>query len=475
MSIEPTLRAVALIRMSTARQLSSPERQRQLFADYCTRYELRPAGEYEDLATSATHTTIEQRPGIMAMWADATRDQFDIVWVEEISRAAREMTDILLLERYLRGRGIAFVSGDENPRTQMDPSFRKLFLAVEGFRAESETARLGERVFRDQDVRLRAGMYVGQRLPPGIRWEWADPADHARGGRYALDEARAPLAVRTFQLFVETRGNLNAAARTLRQEGYIGGRGGLIGYTGAQIIVKHPMYRGRIAHAGRTYEADVPEVVPRELVDAADALLTSRQGRPQRSTHAKALFSGMLRCPGCGGWLRVNHRPHRRPNYACARAYEGLCASRGVRSEGVIEAALLPRMAAELREIADGLRAQQRRASPSRATTAGIVKRLEQSEGRAMRLYVDGLITREKLDEEIGRIQAVRESLQAGAGPAPPRVTTRELRRVAKHLEQHWCTWSVASKRELLEAMVKHVVVDFEDLERSEIVWRVGE
>jgi DNA invertase Pin-like site-specific DNA recombinase len=61
------LRAVALIRMSTDRQQDSPERQRALFAEYCARWSLTPAGEYADLGISATHTKLEQRPGIMAM------------------------------------------------------------------------------------------------------------------------------------------------------------------------------------------------------------------------------------------------------------------------------------------------------------------------------------------------------------------------------------------------------------------------
>lgn len=48
----PPLRAVALIRMSTARQENSPERQREGFARYCARWDLVPVDEYEDLATS---------------------------------------------------------------------------------------------------------------------------------------------------------------------------------------------------------------------------------------------------------------------------------------------------------------------------------------------------------------------------------------------------------------------------------------
>jgi site-specific DNA recombinase len=464
----PTIRAVALIRMSTARQASSPERQRTVFAEYCARWDLQPAGEYEDLATSATHTTIQQRPGIMAMWADAGRDLFDLVWCEEISRAAREMTDVLLLERYLRGRGIAFVSGDENPRAVVDPSFRKLLLAVEGFRAESETAKLGERVRRAQQVRLSQSQYVGQRLPPGIRWDRDAQA-------YAVDETDAVLARRAFALFVELRGNMHLTARRLSEEGFRGERGGDIWQNSVNIILRHPMYRGRIENGADVYDVAVPEVVPAHLVARVDDLLDARSHRPQRSTTAHAVFAGLLRCPACGSWLTTNYRNERQRSYRCNRAWnyrDAGCTERRTRAEGVLERALLPRIQEELASMASRMRATTTGKLTTEGQKAVALKKLDQADTRAKRLYVDGVLTREGLDQEIARLKTARNTLISQSRPDPPLVTSTQLRTAARSLSAHWGEWAPESKRELLQSLLEYIVVDFGDPARSEIVWR---
>jgi hypothetical protein len=61
--------------MSTAKQTNSPERQREVYLAYCDRWNLCSVGEYEDLAVSATHTRLEDRPGLMRMWGDAGTEQ----------------------------------------------------------------------------------------------------------------------------------------------------------------------------------------------------------------------------------------------------------------------------------------------------------------------------------------------------------------------------------------------------------------
>jgi len=131
---------------------------------------------------------------------------------------------------------------------------------------------------------------------------------------------------------------------------------------------------------------------------------------------------------------------------------------------------MLPIIAAPLREIADSMDAKpepRRRASSPGADLA----RLEQSRARAESLFVDGVITRQRLDEEMARLEAARE--EALRTPPPGKQpTTAELRAVAEALETHWPNWSRESQRDLLLAIADHIVLDRDEPGKSVVVWR---
>jgi hypothetical protein len=99
------------------------------------------------------------------------------------------------------------------------------------------------------------------------------------------------------------------------------------------------------------------------------------------------------------------------------------------------------------------------------------LNRIEQARARAQTLFIDGVITRERLDQELARFD--REVAALPDSPAPPsRQNSRHLQAVARSLEEHWATWSNESKRELLQEMIHYIVLNRSDLAASEIAWR---
>jgi DNA invertase Pin-like site-specific DNA recombinase len=206
------LRAVALIRMSSSKQVNSPERQRSLFAAYCERWGLVPVSEYEDLATSATHTKLDDRAGIMAMLADAERGVLNIVWTEEQSRASRDPLETVPIQRHLATLGIPIVENSEDPRQAVLSAERELLTTVRAALSRYEVRQLGARVKRSLRDRMEKGLLCG-RLPAGLAWDRV-----AR--RYVLDEAGAALPRRAYQLFPELR-NVSHVVRQLHAEGTV--------------------------------------------------------------------------------------------------------------------------------------------------------------------------------------------------------------------------------------------------------------
>lgn len=139
-------------------------------------------------------------------------------------------------------------------------------------------------------------------------------------------------------------------------------------------------------------------------------------------------------------------------------------------SERKLERLLLPTLAAQLREMADHLKAEappKRRGGGKRQ-----VRQLELARQRARRLYIDGVVTRQELDEELARLD--RAGLERAEAPPAPTFTSEELRTHARTLEERWSRWARESKRELLLALVQEIVFNPDDPAKSEVRWRLG-
>lgn len=465
---DPPLRAVALIRMSSARQEGSPGRQKALFVDWCARHNVTPVGEYEDLGVSATKVPIENRAGIMSMLADASHDRFDIVWVEEESRAFRDPEESIRSRRYLRAQGVQFCDRNTDPHSEAFTRERELLSNVRADLAWYEAGLISDRIRRTLKHRVATGQSPGSWCASGLAWDRQNKA-------FVVDEETAPLVRRAFALYAET-GKLLTVAEQLNREGFRGKRGGLLTATAVRVIVGNPIYRGEKRWGGERYPAAVPEVVPPETLARVDELLARAEGRPQRATHATALFAGLLKCPTCGGWLTAHHNGQRAATYHCTRAYYpdggATCTNRKWLLEKRLEKVLVPVLAGGLRRLVSSLQ-------PVSTGPEGDIPRrrasLEQSRARARRLFVDGAITREELDQEFARLDRAAVDLTTEKARRQAKITALELKDAARGLEQEWSTWKRKHQRKLLLSLVEYIVPDYGTLGESRVVWRVGE
>lgn len=467
-----TLRAVALVRMSTDRQAASPERQRALFAEYCARYQLLPVGEYADEGVSATHVSLTHREGLQRLLADASQRQFELVWCEEISRIARRGWEFAFVRDTLRRQGIPIVTVQDDPYAIRDTAIRELLQDIMAGTARYEARNLGDRVRRAQQVLVSQGRFRGGTCPTGLCWDKAT-------GTWHVHEAAAAIVRAVYETYLAT-GSIAHTARQLDARGCRSLGGARIDTRDVGRMLRSPVYRGRLVYGGEEYPADLPEVVPAALVAAVDARLALAAGRPQRSTNPgnHALFSGLLRCPECGSWLNV-HRSANGPNYLCwkPRHHAGVCTNRRIVSERRLERAIVPQVAAALRAAADTAEPRERRQTSAATRTAErALEQTQRERERALALHVRGTVDAEELDAMLARLEERRawaEEQLAHATEARVRQASRvELRRVLRQVEEEWPAWPMAQRRELLQRLLVCVVVDYGDLGRSHVVWR---
>jgi len=458
--------------MSTAKQEDSPERQRSLFAEYCQRYNLKPVGEYDDLATSATHVKLEDREGIMRMLSDSKRDRFDLVWCEEQSRASRDPLEIIPIQRHLSSYGIIMVDYDDDPHHTIDSDEREMFSTFEAGLSRYEVRKLSKRVRRSQHDRLSRGLAIGGRSPIGYRWRDDPPG-------YEEDPVRGDLARLIFTLFVENR-SCSAVATILNEEGVPTTQSG-IGWGSRAIlkIIGNPAYEGTRLWGGVQYPGTYPIIIPPELLKRARMTLDQTRNRTQRAmnvTNRWGLFSGLLRCPECDRWLQAKtyvrtHTTH--VYYICNRAYRQpiTCSKRTTYNQVKLEAVIFPQVEERLRSICHK-RANKREQKPKR-DYLGAVARLDEQRRRAIRAHTSALITTDELEEELERIEALKQSLatEQADNPQGALLSVEEAQVILKGILKHWYRWSIPDRRAILHRLIAYIVPDNEDYAASQVVW----
>jgi DNA invertase Pin-like site-specific DNA recombinase len=460
--------------MSTAAQVSSPDRQRTLYHEYCDRWGLKEAGEYADEATSATETAPQDRPGFQALLADARRKRFDLLWCEETSRVARRPEDWFAARAALGRYGVAIVHLTSDPRAEHDTAIAEFTEGLFALLNRYKVAQMGEQISRAQRVRVASGHYRGGHLPPGLAWVWEDR--QARRGHYALHEASAPLARRCFELYVDTR-CFQQVAKHLTAEGYVSRTGTGLSQPAVKRILQNSAYRGGRYFAEQVYPTALPEIVPPVLVAAADALLAQQAVRPQRATHDyvdRAMFAGLLACPQCGGWLQVHYTVGTRGRaylaYKChrARTLPVTCDWRRMVPELTFERAIVPAIIERLRELTLAPRTRERRL---RQRAHHDRERLQEERQRVLVSYHKGRIGEAECDALLSGIQ---DRLDALDDETPEEVTVapEQVREVQAGLRKHWRALTGAQKRTLLQSVILRVVPNEADWSESGVEWR---
>lgn len=466
------LRAVALLRMSTDKQVNSPARQREGFRAYCEQWGLTPVCECLEEAVSATHTDLADRAGVTELLALARKKRMDVVWCEEPSRLARKPEDYFAIRAALGRYGVAIVGPRDDPAQAHDTAIAEFTQGLLALLARFEARQLGERIHRAQRVAVASGKFRGGRLAYGLKWT---------GERYEVDTDAAAVVTTIFERYAAGHG-MNTIARQLTDEGIASPRGNSWGLPAVRHVLRNSVYRGSVQYAGETYATDLPEVVPAATVAAVDVRLEQSGARPQRATNyaTAALFAGVLRCPDCGRWLSPRVTLHYRNgerreyrNYACyySRQAPVSCGWRHIISEKKLEAALVPALARLLREGAGRASVPEPRSAPR---TNGHADKLQRERERVIALHVRGKLSEEEADALLDGIAKRQAELAATkSAPAGRKVTADELRGVLRVLERHWGRMSVAERRGTLQALVESIAPAVGDLGASVVVWRV--
>ncbi|WP_232468903.1 recombinase family protein [Croceicoccus marinus] len=230
--------------------------------------------EYDDGGLSGG--TLE-RPALQRLLADIEAGTIDIVVVYKVDRLTRSLLDFSKLVETFDANDTSFVSVTQSFNTTT--SMRRLTLNMLLSFAQFEREVTAERI-RDKIAASKAkGMWMGGNPPLGYRPEGRSLAiveEHARVVRHVFDRYLA-------------LGNVREVTAELDDQGIIvperfattGRKSGGIPFTRGQLyrLLSNPIYIGRIAHNGTSYDGRHDAIVAPDIWKAVQAKFADqRQG-----------------------------------------------------------------------------------------------------------------------------------------------------------------------------------------------------
>jgi len=386
-----TIAAVGYVRMSTDKQETSPEQQKQEIQAYAAKHGYSVLRWYADLGISGDKT--EKRVQFQQMIADAEDGRFKAILCWDQDRFGRfDSLESGYWIHPLRKRGVQLITCTDGPVDWNTFAGRMLY----GMKQEGKhqyLVDLSNNVTRRMWQLAEQGKWVCGSLPVGYQLDedgkiQLGPAEDVQMIRMLFDQYAAGSTTRHL-------------ARMLSEKGYRSSKGKPWSVAGVTALLKKPMYAGHYTYGRHQFSKyqprtkpgkyrakdewvlipnNHPAIVPQELFDTVQRLLEERKRHTSpNGMNSQFMLSGLLRCGHCGQAMHgdtYNSCYH----YTCSsyKNRPGSCERYNVRQQHV-----LPQLLVVLKDklfrpaIIKQLRATMLKKLTQQPTTTSQAQRLE--------------------------------------------------------------------------------------------------
>lgn len=308
--------------------------QLSLMDDFCNDYELVSVGEYVDEGVSAT-LEISKRKALAQMIEDALAGKFDIIIIKCIDRFFRSVEEYYAAQKQLRKAGVTWISIEEpdlDPEND-DAAFKiNIYLTM----AEYEAKKTSKRIKFNNKMRIKnKQVVIGAHC---FLFPWT-VAGEKRNRHLIKNKENEAMTMDLLEFFEKHQ----SKSATL---GYINIKYGLrlTMETLNRLLTDTLLYGEYKGVAGY-----VEPYITKERFDRIQDIL-KRNSRKAPSPNRVFLFSGLLKCPGCGNNLTGNFTKsggkYEILSYRCnAHRVRKICSFNKSTSEGKIEKQLLDNLA----------------------------------------------------------------------------------------------------------------------------------
>ncbi len=276
---------------------------------------------YDDLGYSGGNTN---RPAFQKLLVDINKGGIDAVLVYDFDRLSRSVKDFPVITSVLRERGVKTYSVTEN-YDGMAQHYGDLMLNLKVSIAEFQRMDAAARVTQKLTFMAEQGLRVGG--SPIIGYDIVDKA-------WVPNESEKRQALDQFEIYLKTH-SLMSTARALNGKGYrtkkwltpkkVWRGGQPYSKNTLHRLLRNPVYIGMIRYAGKLHPGKHPSIIPREIYDAVQALLTANgEGHDSLMNGSSDLWlKGKIRCAVCGSSMTPSwaySKGKRYEYYECTKA-----------------------------------------------------------------------------------------------------------------------------------------------------------
>ncbi len=258
------------LRVSTDRQVQDGyglDAQRTQLLAYCQGqgWVVDESHIYVDAGISGKST---DRAGFQAMRQAAANGEISRIVALKIDRIARNLMDLLDLINQLTVQGVALVCVKESFDT--GTANGRFMLQVLGAVGELERSMISERMDAGRQEKARQGGYNGSQCPLGYVYA---------SGVFTVDSSAAQWITEVFTRFVAGQG-MNAIAKDLNAAGAPTAKGGAWYAGTVRYVLQNGFYAGLTQWDGTEEKGSHPEIISRELYEAAHNRLQNMKRGP---------------------------------------------------------------------------------------------------------------------------------------------------------------------------------------------------
>ncbi|MBH1941684.1 recombinase family protein [Mobilitalea sibirica] len=411
--------AALYIRVSTDDQIEySPDAQRRLLTDFAKKNNYSVSNQYIFIDDGISGKRAEKRPQFQKMigMAKSKEHPFDVILVWKYSRFARNQEESIVYKSLLKKNSVDVISITE---PIIDGPFGTLIERIIEWMDEYYSIRLSEEVKKGMTEKALRGEYQAG-APFGYTLS---------EGRLLIDEGKALIVNKIYDLYLNHSQNFFSIARMLNDMGVKTNRGNQFENRTVKYIIQNPIYKGfvRWNPNGKTdlreqknilddiiiKKGDHNPIVSESTWDKANKKLLS-EFRSRKSKPNSVLahwLGGLIVCSNCNSALVSSGS--KSGGYQCNSYSKGKCNESHYVSYNKIENAVIKTLKELIQtgefdyeilvidENKDKLDMLKRS-----------VKRLEIKESRIKDAYINGIDSIDEYKANKNNIQKEREYLQ---------------------------------------------------------------
>ncbi len=234
----------------------------------------------------------------------------------------------------------------------------------------------------------------------------------------------------------------------------------------------NPRYAGLRAYKGEIVaEADWPPLVDRGDWERLQAILNDPARKPRQGPRTQNLLTGFLRCTKCGRTL-TTRKNHGNRSYGCPPTALGGCGGTTIKAEPLEEQVRDWIFEVATSPVID----EHLAAEPEERGSVARIAELEERADVLATMFAEGSISRRQFEKASQRIN---DDLEAERSLLRPTSRTIASLSAGEAVSDLWENGDVETKRELLAAVLDHIVVgeavrgwNFHDPNRATFVVR---